>query len=133
MKTYLKLLGVILIIPIVFSSCEDDDDTGASIVGTWEEVSFVASGCIDPTDNETFTCTSSCERIVVTNNTVTIGTNPALNYTVSGNQLSIVQSGGGVTITIVVTFEVTETSLTITQQDEAVDGGCKNVSVYKRV
>lgn len=133
MKNFIKILGLIFIIPLVFSSCKDDENKGASLVGTWEEVSFVSSGCVDPDDNESFTCTSSCERIVVTTNTITIGTEPAINYTVNGNQITLSQTFGSATITFTVTFVVTETSLTITQQDDASDGGCKNVSVYKRV
>lgn len=133
MKNYIKILGLIFLIPLAFSSCKDDESKGASLVGTWEEVSFVSSGCVDPADNESSTCTSSCERIVVTANTITIGTEPAINYTVSGNQITLSQTFGSATITFTVTFVVTETSLTITQQDDASDGGCKNVSVYKRV
>lgn len=133
MKNFIKILGLIFIIPLVFSSCKDDENKGASLVGTWEEVSFVSSGCVDPDDNESSTCTVDCERIVVTANTITIDTEPAINYTVNGNQITLSQTFGSATITFTVTFVVTETSLTITQQDDASDGGCKNVSVYKRV
>ncbi|HRK54550.1 MAG TPA: hypothetical protein PK185_11590 [Cyclobacteriaceae bacterium] len=134
MKTYIKVLLFIFVVPILISSCKDDDETpGAALVGTWEEKSFVSSGCVDPDDNESATCTSSCERIVVTENTVKIGSDPAIPYTINGNQLSITESSGGITITITVTFEVSGNTLTITQQDEASDGGCKNVSTYIRV
>ena len=133
MKNYFKILGLIFLIPLAFSSCKDDENNGASLVGTWEEVSFVSSGCVDPADNESFTCTSACERIVVTSNTITIDTEPVINYTVNGNQITATQAFGGGTITFTVTFVVTETTLTITQQTDASDGGCKNVTVYNRV
>lgn len=137
MRNFTRILVTVLLIslafPLVFSSCKDDESKGASLVGTWEETSYVSSGCVDPTDNESFTCTSACERIVVTENTLTIGTDPAISYTVNGNQITLTQKFGSATVTFSVTFTVTETTLTITQQDEAADGGCKNVSVYKRV
>lgn len=134
MKNYIKVLLFVFVVPILISSCKDDDEApGAALIGTWEEKSFVSSGCIDPDDNESATCTSSCERVVVTENTVKFGSDPAISYTVKGNQLSISESSGGITITITVTFEVSGNTLTITQQDEASDGGCKNVSTYIRV
>lgn len=133
MRNYIKIIGLILVIPLAFSSCKDDENEGASLVGTWDEVSFVSSGCTDSADNENFTCTSSCERIVVTESTVKFGSDPALSYTINGNQIMLTQSGSGITITITVTFVVTETTLTITQQDDVSDGGCKNVSTYTRV
>lgn len=134
MKNYVKVLLFIFALPILVSSCKDDDESpGAALIGTWEEKSFVSSGCIDPNDNESSTCTASCEQIVVTENTVKIGSDPAIPYTIKGNQLSISESAGGVTITITVTFEVSGNTLIITQQDEASDGGCKNVSTYTRV
>lgn len=133
MNNILKVIVIVLLIPLAFSSCKDDENKGASLVGTWEEVSFVASGCVDANDNESYSCTSSCERIVVTANTITIGSDPAINYSVNGNQITLTQTFGSATVTLTVTFVVTETSLTITQQDDASEGGCKNVSVYKRV
>ena len=134
MKNFIKMLFIVLVVPLAVSSCKDDDESpGAALIGTWEEKSFVSSGCLDPTDNGSETCTSSCERIVVTENTVKIGSDPAIPYTISGNQLSITQSAGGITITITVTFEVSGNTLTITQQDDASDGGCKNVSTYTLV
>lgn len=133
MKSLIQFL-LIVIIPVSFFSCKDDDENlGAALIGTWEEKSFVSSGCIDPDENETFTCTSSCERIVVTNNTIKIDNDPAIPYTINGNKLTITESSGGITISITVTFEISGNTLTITQQDDASDGGCKNVSVYTRV
>lgn len=79
MNNILKVIVIVLLIPLAFSSCKDDENKGASLVGTWEEVSFVASGCVDANDNESYSCTSSCERIVVTANTITIGSDPAIN------------------------------------------------------
>lgn len=134
MKNYIKVMFIAFAIPLAISSCKDDDENpGAALIGTWEEKSYVSSGCVDPDDNESSTCTSSCERIVVTENTITIGSFPAVSYTVSGNQLTISQSSGGTTISTTVTFVVSGTTLTITQQDDASDGGCKNVSTYSKV
>ncbi|MCB0492315.1 MAG: hypothetical protein KDC93_07855 [Cyclobacteriaceae bacterium] len=134
MKNYTKVLLFAFIIPMAISSCKDDDETpGAALVGTWEEKSYTSSGCVDPDDNDSFTCTSSCERIVVTENTIKIDTDPAIPYTINGNQLTITQSSGSISVSFTVTFEVSGNTLTITQQDDAADGGCKNVSVYTRV
>ncbi len=134
MKNFIKTLLFVFIIPVFIFSCKDDDETpGAALIGTWEEVSFTSSGCVDPDDNESYTCTSSCERIVVTENTVKVDSDPAIPYTVNGNQLTLTQSSGGITISFTVTFEISGNTLTITQQDDAADGGCKNVSVYTRV
>ncbi len=133
MRNFIIIIGLILVLPLAFSSCKDDENEGASLVGTWEETSYTSSGCIDPADNETYTCTSSCERIVVTGSTITIDNEPPINYTVNGNQITLSQTFGSATITFTVTFVLTDTTLTITQQDDASDGGCKNVSVYKRV
>lgn len=69
----------------------------------------------------------------MTENTVKVDSDPAIPYTVNGNQLTLTQSSGGITISFTVTFEISGNTLTITQQDDAADGGCKNVSVYTRV
>lgn len=133
MKNYIKVLAIVLAFPIVFSSCKEDEDQGASLVGTWRETTYVSSGCLDPTDNENFTCTTSCEELVVTATTVKIGSDPAINYTVNGNQLTVTETLGSATISITVTFAVTATTLVITQVDAASDGGCTNVTTYTRI
>lgn len=133
MKNYIAVFLFAVSVPLIISSCDDDENPGASLIGTWEEVSYVSSGCIDPDDNETFTCTSSCERIVVTENTIKIDSDPAIPYTVTGNTITISETSGGITISITVNFAVTDNTLTITQQDEPADGGCMSVSTYQRV
>ncbi|MEZ4973235.1 MAG: hypothetical protein R2820_07985 [Cyclobacteriaceae bacterium] len=135
-NTQTKLIAVLTVAVIGLllsvSSCKDDDDP-SPLIGTWEEKSYVASGCIDPDDNETFTCTSSCETIVITENTIKIDTDPAIPYTTDGNKLTISQTTGGITISITVQFSVSGNTLTITQEEEDADGGCTSVSTYQRV
>ncbi len=133
MKNYIKLLVVVFALPLAFTSCKDDENAGSSLIGTWEEVSFVSSGCVDPADNETFSCTSSCERIVVTENTVKFDNDPVISYSINGNQITLTETSGSISITITVMYEVNGNTLIITQQDSASDGGCKNVSTYQRV
>jgi len=128
MRTVKNILVFIWVI-ILFEGCKKDDPApnAALLKGVWEEVSFVASGCTDPNDNENYNCTSGCEILVITPNTLTIE-GDEYDYTVSGNKITISLGGD----TEIVTFDVTETTLTITSQDSPADGNCKNVSTYKR-
>lgn len=134
MKKYRKLLLFALIVPFVLFSCKDDDeDPNAALVGTWEEKSYVSSSCADADNNETYNCSASCERMVITKNTISVDGDPAIPYTVSGDKITISESSGGLTISITVTFNVSGNTLTLTRQDDPSDGGCKHVSTYTRI
>ncbi len=125
MKRTLNLLTIstLLLILVPFSSCKDDDEPSASgLIGTWKEVSFEASGCTDPNDNEPLsTCSTTCETIVVTATTISFS-GTSFPYTASGNTITV----DGETVT----WSISGTTLTITSDGEP---GCTNVSKYTRV
>ncbi|MFZ1808914.1 MAG: hypothetical protein WAU36_16910 [Cyclobacteriaceae bacterium] len=134
MKNYVKLLLLVFAIPMVISSCKDDDESpGAVLIGTWEEVSYATSGCTDSDDNDSFTCSSSCERVVITENTITFEGDPAEPYTVTGSTISFTTTIGSTTITETVNYAISGTTLTITFKDDASDGGCLNTLTYRKV
>ncbi|MGI9542351.1 MAG: lipocalin family protein [Cyclobacteriaceae bacterium] len=100
--------GVNLLLWVAFglSSCDNDDnpDINNVLIGTWQSVDLVISGCTDPANNDSFTfnCPSSlCATVEFTadgNYTLTtinfIGTD-VINgtYTFSGNELTFCQDG----------------------------------------
>jgi hypothetical protein len=87
----------------------------------------VVSGCSDPVDNETITCTS-CETIVISATTMSID-GDTYPYTVSGNTLSIDVDGDIYKITYIISGN----NLTLNFQDSVADGNCKYVTTYKRI
>lgn len=134
MKNYVKLLLLVFTIPMVISSCKDDDEApGAVLIGTWEEVSYATSGCIDSDDNDSSTCSSSCERVVITENTITFEGDTAEPYTATESTISFTTTIGSTTITETVNYAVSGTTLTITFKDDASDGGCLNTLTYRKV
>lgn len=133
MKNYIKVLLFVFVVPILISSCKDDDEApGAALIGTWEQVSIAFSGCADPGDNETITCTS-CDRMVITENTVTFEGEPAEPYTVTNTTISFTTTSGATTVTETVNYSISGTTLTITFKDDASDGGCLNTIIFRRV
>lgn len=128
MKTN-RIIFLMTLVVLAFEGCKKDDPSpNATLVNSWKEVSFVASGCTDPTENESTTCTTSCETLVISATTFSFDGN-SFPYTVSGNTMSIEFMG-----TIYkVSFVISGTSLTITSQDSLADGNCKNVSTYKKI
>ncbi len=129
MKTSKNILLIALMF-LVFEGCNKDDpgpDQSAELIGAWEAVSFVSSNCKDPSENGTTTCTSFCEILVFTSTTVTFDGDGPFNYTTSGNSLTI-DFGGSQTGT----YSISASTLTFTGQDSPADGGCKNVSTYKK-
>jgi hypothetical protein len=129
MKNLITLFLVVSVVSLCTISCKDDDDAKPAdlLVGTWLEVSFAATGCTDPDDNETNTCTA-CETLVATATTLKFGTEPPYPYTADGNTLSVTVGAQVFKVTI----EVSAETLILTIQDSAADGNCKNVSNYKR-
>lgn len=115
---------------ILFERCSKDDpapDQSAELIGAWENVSFVTSNCKDPSNNGTTTCTSSCEILVFTSTTFTLDGDGPYNYTTSGNSITIA-FGGSQTAN----YSISGETLTFSDQDSPADGGCKNVSTYKK-
>ena len=129
MKSSKNILVMALMV-LFFEGCNKDDpapDQSAELIGSWEAVSFVSSNCKDPLDNGTTTCTSFCEILVFTATTVTFDGEGPYNYTTNGNSMTI-DFGDDETIT----YFISGTTLTFTNQDSPADGGCKNVSTYKK-
>lgn len=134
MKTSKRILIMmfIAIMVLLAEGCKKDDPAptpAEMMVGSWKEVSYVRSGCTDAADNESSTCTASCETLVVSATTLTFGTEPPYPYTADGSALSVTVSG---TIYIV-TIAVTATTLTTTIQDSPADGNCKKVTNYTKL
>ena len=130
MKTS-KSIFLIVITILVFEACNKDDptpDQSAELIGSWENVSFVATGCADPADNYNETCTSYCEILEITATTLTSEGDGPYAYTTSGNSMTINSNGGK----FVVTYSISGETLTFTNQDSPPDGGCKNVITYKK-
>jgi hypothetical protein len=120
MKNYIKLLLIVFAIPMAISSCKDDDE-GGSPIGTWKTSSYTNTECADPDDNGSITCTSNCEVIIITENSIKFGSDPAEPLTISGNTFTVDGESG--------TFVATGSTLTITFKDP---GDCKTVVVYTK-
>lgn len=129
-STYLIILIASLV--FLFEGCKKDDDPSPAeqLVGSWKEVSYVSTGCTDPSDNESGTCTTKCETLVATSSTLTFGSDPALSYTASGNTLTVTIPGQQ---SVTVVFAITGSTLTFAIQDSPADGGCKSVSTYSKI
>lgn len=126
-STYLITLIVCLV--FLFEGCKKDDDPtpAEQLVGSWKEVSYVASGCTDPNDNESSTCTK-CNTMVATSSTLTFTGEPPYPYTANGNTLTITVGNQTFTATIV----ISGSTLTFTIQNSAADGGCKTVTTFNK-
>lgn len=125
----IKLVMALMI--LLFEGCKNDDpapDQSAELIGNWEVVTFVATGCNNPDDNYNETCTSNCEILVATATTLTIDGAGPYPYTTDGNSMTI-DFGGD---TFVITYSIAGEILTFSAQDSPADGGCKNVSTYKK-
>ncbi|MEZ4974671.1 MAG: hypothetical protein R2820_15270 [Cyclobacteriaceae bacterium] len=123
----LSILGMFCLI-LVSTSCKDEDDGNPAdlIVGSWRFVSYVASECSDPDDNENENCTSGCEVVVFTKDMVTFEGEPPESYSIAGNKITFGTGSGADTYE----FSVTETTLTVIEQDP---GECKEVTTLTRV
>jgi YD repeat-containing protein len=140
MKTIKSIYLMTLISSLIFllEGCKKDEPapvTQASLlVGSWKEVSYVATGCTDPKSNESSTCTTSCETLVITATTFKIvkadGSSQTFNYTAKDNTITVTLTGGQITTA---TFAITGSTLAITNQDSLADGNCKSVSTYSKI
>lgn len=126
MKKSILQLSLFAIVFLCVLSCKDDP-TPPSLVGTWTETSSVASGCDDPSDNESVTCTTGCEVIVISATTIT-SDGDSQSYTKTATTISVTDGP----ISYTVAYTVTETTLVITQEGSALTDGCKYVTTYKR-
>ncbi len=126
-----KLIVLLLTIPCVIllsTSCKDDAKSANPadlIIGSWQMVSFVASECADPADNETETCSTGCEITIFTKDTVTFEGEPSEPYSIDGNKITFGTGSGADTYE----FSVTETTLIVTNTA----GDCKEVTTLKKV
>jgi hypothetical protein len=124
MKKAILQFSYVAVVCLCIISCKDDP-APPSIVGTWTETSYVVSGCDDPTENESETCTSSCDVIVITDTTIS-SDGDTQTYTKTGTTITVVYGS----ISVTASYTVTETTLVLTQDDDF--GGCKYVSTFKR-
>ena len=130
MKT-LKSIFALLFMVLLLEGCKNDDpapDQSAELIGNWEAISFVATGCADPADNYNETCTSACEILEVTAATLTFDGEGPYAYTTKQNLITINFGGDN----FEVAYSISGETLTFTYKDSPADGGCKNVSTYKK-
>jgi hypothetical protein len=132
MKSRLSFFAVLLALGVTFSGCNDDDEKGSPLIGSWRFVSETATECTDSDENYSETCSRDCEVIVITATTITTD-DETLNYTISGNQLTITETFGGVQISFTQTFNVSGSTLTLTSKDSADLGSCKYVITYTKI
>jgi len=129
MKRSLVFLLLLSVAALFTTSCKDDDDNSNPanlIIGSWKMVSYVATECVDPTENGTETCSTSCEVTIVTKDTVTFEGETPESYTIDGNKITIGTGSGAYTYE----FSVTETTLIISYKET---GYCKVVVTMKKV
>jgi hypothetical protein len=134
MKTIKRIYVITLITSLVFlfEGCKKDDPAptpAEQLVGSWKEVNRVSTGCTDPADNRTETCTTGCENMVASSTTLTFTGEPPYPYTADGNTLTVTVG----TQVFKVTILITGTTLTFTIQDSAADGNCKSVTTYSKI
>lgn len=134
MKTSKSILFLtaFLIVILSLEGCKKDDPAptpAEQLVGSWKEVNRVSTGCTDPADNGTETCTTSCETMVASSTTLTFTGEPPYPYTADGNTLTVTVG----TKVFIVTIAISGTTLTFTIQDSAADGNCKSVATYNKV
>ena len=123
------MMAIVAMIFFVEGCKKDDDPTPAEqLVGSWKEVSFVATGCTDSNDNESSNCTK-CDTMVATSTTLTFPGEPPYPYTANGNTLTVTVG----TQTFTATIAITGTTLTLTIQNTPADGGCKTVTTFNKV
>lgn len=69
MKKPLLLLSILACLFFVNCSEDDSDDFLSPLVGTWETTSLTSSGCNDPQENGTLTCTGApCFELTINSN-----------------------------------------------------------------
>ncbi|MFK5878108.1 MAG: lipocalin family protein [Flavobacteriaceae bacterium] len=105
---------------LVFSlvSCDDDDVTVASIIGSWEFVSSTTDGVLDPAEDCPFEITFDANTVSVKefygDNCEDIDTY-SFDYSIDGNEITSFQDGQNYTSRIVT---LSETTLIIENIDE---------------
>lgn len=130
----MKQISKFLVIGILMMACSKSSDVAPtpSLVGSWNVTSINKSGCIDPIENGTENLTAPYLKYTFTTTTMTVEIPPVggitippltVPITVSGNVITA--AGGSGTTGGTITFSVSGTTLTLTSQDTADDGGCR--------
>lgn len=97
----LSLVGIACLLMVV--ACDKKDDPSNPLIGTWKFASQVRSGCTDPLDNGSETCTltlDECGYLVLTATTYTYypptgtGSSESGTYVTSGSTLTSTPTGG---------------------------------------
>jgi len=124
----LILVFVALLVASLIYSCKESESNN-SLLGTWEETSFVVTECQNPDFNNSEICSSACQKLTFSDSTVVFDNDAPINYAVDGNVITIVLAG----TTLFPVYNISGNMLTITIQDREEDGGCKSVYTYERV
>ncbi|MBL7873599.1 MAG: lipocalin family protein [Cyclobacteriaceae bacterium] len=128
----LYLIAVMFSIILIIDGCKQDDPSPSEqLIGSWKYVSTVSSGCTDPTDNGTHTCSIDCTVLEFTSTTVKITDSSSITYTytISGSTLKVTVQGQIETYTL----SISGKTLTLTEQATMDDGNCKDVSTYTKL
>ena len=131
MRKYISLLTAVVVLALIASSCkkDEDPDPGEALIGNWTTVKFTYVDCDDPDNDMEETCSGEvCEDgLVVTSTHITIQGVDTYEYTVSGNNLTIML---GSSISINATYSITGSTLTVTFPD--FEDGCTFIQTYTR-
>ncbi|MDH5475084.1 MAG: hypothetical protein OEX22_05275 [Cyclobacteriaceae bacterium] len=140
MKKLTQNLIGLLLITLVFNGCTTDDiadliDVNSPLVGTtWTFTSKTVSSCTDPANDETSSCSTSCDTILFNSDgTITFtGSNSptgtvTYTYTDTVISASFDDNGTQVTENINYTILLNELILTFAADDS---NGCVSVETY---
>jgi hypothetical protein len=126
--------SLILSLFILTEGCKKDEPAAPAnpLIGSWKFVSYVASGCTNPTANETTTCStspSSCETMVFTSTQITFtqpsGASNSVSYTIKGSEIAVQGSAGNISLI----YAVVGTTLTLSNNQN----GCNIVRTYSKI
>lgn len=122
MKRLFAFLFLFSMASLLIISCKDDDENPANaLIGTWKFVSYVASGCTNPDDNENSSCSTDCDTFIFTADKLTIKASgdpdETLTYTIKGNEITITDSG----IPLTLAFVVSGSTLTLSNSENGCD------------
>ena len=118
---------------IVVVSCKKDDPAASNaLIGNWKFVSAVKTGCTDPNNNYSETCTTNCGTLAITASgwtfTQTGSPTESGTYTINGNQVTLTKPGGS---TDDYTYAIVGSSLTFTNTSGGT--GCVEVTTFSKI
>jgi hypothetical protein len=136
-RSFIYALTAIVLVAMVISCSKDDPAAAPSVVGTWKFATYLASGCTEPLDNETGSCSGTlieCGALVITATTydntpgtLSGGSAESGTFVISGASATVTPTGGSATV---YNFTVTATTLTLSRVDDS--SGCTETSTFTR-